>query len=90
MIIRMGKVPVIDSTGLRTLADVVHRSRHDGTLVILAELHEQPAAAMAKSVVMDDVGEENLAPSLPAALKLAREHLQAIDTLRSTAARPVS
>jgi sulfate permease, SulP family len=81
LIIRMGKVPVIDSTGLRTLADVVHRSRRDGTLVILCELHEQPAEALTRSTVMDDVGEENLAPTLVAALTLAREHLGAVQAL---------
>jgi SulP family sulfate permease len=43
LIIRMAGVPVIDATGLRTLADIVHRSRRDGTLVILCELSEQTA-----------------------------------------------
>ncbi len=64
LIIRMGLVPVIDSTGLRTLADVVRRSRNDRTLVILCELHQQPAEALTRSTAMDDIGEENLAPTL--------------------------
>lgn len=81
LIIRMGLVPVIDSTGLRTLADVVRRSRRDRTLVILCELHQQPAAALTRSAAMEDVGEENLAPTLEAALVLAREHLVAAKTL---------
>jgi MFS superfamily sulfate permease-like transporter len=42
IILRMGRVPAIDATGLRTLADIVHRFRRDGTLVILSELHPQP------------------------------------------------
>jgi SulP family sulfate permease len=84
LIIRMGLVPVIDSTGLRTLADVVRRSRRDRTLVILCELHQQPAAALTRSTVMDDVGEENLTPTLRAALTLAREHLAAAHTLTFT------
>lgn len=75
MILRMGRVPAIDATGLRTLADVVHRFRRDGTLVILAELHPQPRQALERSPVMDDVGEENIAESLPAAVETAREHL---------------
>ena len=80
LIIRMGLVPVIDSTGLRTLADVVRRSRRERTLVILCELHQQPAEALTRSTAMDDVGEENLAPTLEAALVLAREHLVAEKT----------
>lgn len=84
LVIRMGHVPVIDATGLRTLADIVHRSRRDGTLVILCELHEQPAQALRRSTVLDDVGEENLAPTLAVALALAREHL---DVLRATGVR---
>ena len=84
LIIRMGLVPVIDSTGLRTLADVVHRSRRERTLVILCELHRQPAAALTRSTVIEDVGEENLATTLSAALTLAREHQAAVRALRST------
>jgi SulP family sulfate permease len=81
LIIRMGYVPVIDATGLRTLSDIVHRSRRDGTLVILCELHEQPSAALRRSAVLDDVGEENLAPTLWVALELAREFLAAKESL---------
>ena len=75
MILRMGRVPAIDATGLRMLADVVHRFRRDGTLVILSELHAQPREALERSPVMDDVGEENLADSLTTAVALAREHI---------------
>jgi SulP family sulfate permease len=81
LIIRMGKVPVIDSTGLHTLSDIVHRSRRDGTLVILCELHEQPAQALGRSTVKDDVGPENMTATLSGALSLAREHLEAMAAL---------
>ena len=82
LIIRMGYVPVIDATGLRTLGDIVHRSRRDGTLVILCELHEQPSAALHRSTVLDDVGEENLAPTLRSALELASEYLEVRERLQ--------
>jgi MFS superfamily sulfate permease-like transporter len=42
MILRMGRVPAIDATGLRRLADLVHQLRPEGTLVILSELYAQP------------------------------------------------
>ncbi len=76
LILRMGRVPAIDATGLRTLAEIVHRLRHDGTLVIVSELFAQPRAALLRSTVLDDVGEENLAPTFEAALALAHEHLE--------------
>ena len=75
IILRMGRVPAIDATGLRTLADVVHRFRRDGTLVILSELHAQPRQALERSPVMDDVGQENIADSLTAAVAMAREQI---------------
>ncbi len=77
MVLRLGRVPVIDSTGLRTLADVVRRLRNDGTLVILCELHDQPRSALSRSPVMDDVGEENVSPTFDAALATARDHIEA-------------
>jgi sulfate permease, SulP family len=75
IILRMGRVPAIDATGLRTLADIVHRFRREGTLVILSELHAQPRQALERSPVMDDVGEENIADSQTAAVQLAREQI---------------
>ncbi len=75
IILRMGRVPAIDATGLRTLADIVHRFRRDGTRVILSELHAQPRQALERSPVMDDVGEENIADSQTTAVQLAREQI---------------
>ncbi len=82
IILRMGRVPAIDATGLRTLADIVHRFRREGTLVILTELHAQPRQALERSPVADDVGPENIAPSLAAGVELAREFVHSIDAIR--------
>jgi sulfate permease, SulP family len=84
IILRMGRVPAIDATGLRTLADIVHRFRHEGTLVILSELHAQPHQALTRSPVMDDVGEENITASLAAAVTRAREHIQGLEMVSRT------
>jgi SulP family sulfate permease len=75
IILRMGRVPAIDATGLRTLADIVHRFRRDGTLVILSELHPQPRQALERSAVLEDVGEENIANDQATAVQLARDHI---------------
>ena len=75
LIIRMRNVPTIDSTGLHALKDVVHRTRRDGTLVLLSDVHTQPLVALGRSAVLEEVGEENLFGNLDDALDRAREHL---------------
>jgi SulP family sulfate permease len=75
LIIRMRNVPAIDSTGLHALKDVVHRTRRDGTLVLLSDVHTQPLVALGRSAVLEEVGEDNLFGNLDDALDRAREHL---------------
>jgi sulfate permease, SulP family len=82
LILRMGLVPAIDATGLRTLGDIVSQFRRQGTLIILSELHPQPRQALLRSAVMDDIGEENLADSLTAAATMAREYVQETNMIR--------
>jgi SulP family sulfate permease len=73
LIIRMRHVPAIDSTGMRSLRDVVHRSRKDGTAVLLAEVHAQPLDALRNTPTMDAIGIDNIVPSLDLAFVRARE-----------------
>lgn len=75
LIIRMRNVPAMDSTGLHALKDVVSRSRRDGTLVLLSDVHAQPMAALSRSAVLDLIGERQLFGNLDDALNAAREHL---------------
>jgi SulP family sulfate permease len=75
LIIRLRNVPAIDSTGLHALKDVVHRTRHDGTLVLLSDVHTQPLVALGRSAVLDEIGEDNLFGNLDDALDRARDHL---------------
>ena len=87
LILRMRRVPVIDATGLHTLTDVVHRSRGDGTLVLLSEVQPQPLQALRRSVLIEEIGEEHLCPTLDAALARAREELEVQDVLGGTGSR---
>ena len=73
LILRMRRVPAIDATGLHALTDVVHRSRRDGTLVLLAEVQLQPLQALRRSVLIDEIGEEHICPTIDGALERARE-----------------
>ena len=60
------------TTGMRSLRDVVHRSRKDGTIVLVAEVHAQPLDALRGTPTMDEIGLDNICPSLDFAL--ARAH----------------
>jgi SulP family sulfate permease len=75
LIIRMRHVPAIDSTGMRSLRDVVHRSRGDGTTVLLTEMHSQPLEAIRGTPTMDEIGLDNVCPSLDFALARAQDFL---------------
>jgi SulP family sulfate permease len=76
LILRMRRVPAIDATGLHALTDVVRRSRRDGTLVLLSEVQSQPQQALARSVLIDEIGEEHLFATLEDALARAREEIE--------------
>ena len=73
LIIRMRDVLLLDSTGMHALKDVVHRSRKDGTAVLLSDVHMQPLVALTGSAVLEEIGPKNLFSSLDDALRRARE-----------------
>lgn len=75
LIIRLRNVPAIDSTGLRAFTELVHRSRNDGTLVILSDVHAQPMMALARSALLQEIGEEHVLGNIDDALNVARHHL---------------
>jgi sulfate permease, SulP family len=76
LIIRMRDVSTIDSTGMRALKDVVHRSRGEGTLVLLSDVHSQPLVAMTRSGLLDEIGENAAFGNLDDALDRARDNLR--------------
>ncbi len=72
LIIRLRNVPSIDSTAMHALKDVVHRTRKEGTVVLLSDVHTQPLVAIGRSALMDEIGEENLFGNIDDALNRAR------------------
>jgi SulP family sulfate permease len=88
LIIRMRNVPAIDSTGLRAFTELVHRSRKDGTLVILSDVHAQPMMALARSELLDEIGEDYLLGNIDDALNAARRHLGLAEEPRPEFATP--
>ena len=75
LIIRLRHVPAIDSTGLHALRELIHRSRREGMLVILSDVHAQPVVALERAGLYDELGEENIHGNIDDALNRAREHL---------------
>jgi SulP family sulfate permease len=53
----------------------VRRSRAEGTLVVLADVHSQPVVALERSGLYYDIGEANITGNIDDALNRAREHL---------------
>jgi sulfate permease, SulP family len=72
LIIRMRHVLALDSTGMHALRDVVHRSRRDGTVVFLSDVHMQPLVALTGSELLEELGDDNLFGNLDDALNKAR------------------
>ena len=75
LILGLRDVPLIDSTGLHALTQVVRRSRADHVRVILAGVHAQPMMAMARSKLLELVGEENMVGTIEDGLEVARASL---------------
>jgi SulP family sulfate permease len=75
LIIRMRNVPAIDSTAIHALRDLIRRTRRDGTLVLLSDVHSQPLIALGRSELLDEIGEDHLFGNIDEALAAARQHL---------------
>ncbi|MEK6768104.1 MAG: sulfate permease [Gemmatimonadota bacterium] len=88
LIIRMRNVPAMDSTGLHALKDVVRRSRAEGTLVLIADIHAQPLIALGRSHLLDEIGDESLFGNIDDALNRARTHLGLAEVERPDFATP--
>ena len=72
-IIRMRKVPFIDSTGVNNLKSLCERTRKRGVTVILSGVTEKVQATLEKFGVDKQIGEENIFPHIVPALKRAAE-----------------
>jgi SulP family sulfate permease len=88
LIVRMRHVPAIDSTGLHALREFIHRSRREGILVILSDVHAQPVVALERAGLYDELGEENIHGNIDDALNRAREFLGLAPVQRPVFATP--
>ena len=72
-IIRMRRVPFIDSTGVNNLRNLCERTRKRGVTVILSGVTEKVQATLEKFGVDKEIGAENIFPHIVPALKKAEE-----------------
>ncbi len=76
LIIRMRHVPIIDSTGIQVLKEVIGNSVKNRTKIILSELeNEQVEKALKESRLMFAVGKANILPTFEKALVRAEKIL---------------
>ena len=72
-IIRMRKVPFIDSTGINNLRNLCERTHKRGVTVILSGVTEKVHASLVKFGVDKEIGAENIFPHIVPALAKATE-----------------
>ena len=72
-VIRMRKVPFIDSTGIHNLAKFCEMSFKNKIVVVLSGVNPQVHSALHKAGFYDLVGEKNICPNINVALSRAEE-----------------
>ena len=72
-IIRMRKVPFIDSTGINNLRNLCERTRKRGVTVVLSGVTEKVHSSLVKFGVDKEIGPENIFPHIIPALAHAKE-----------------
>ena len=75
-IIRMRKVPFVDSTGMHNLENLVQMSRQQGIHVILSGVNPKVHEVLMRNDFGRIVGEENILPHINLALQRAQEVLE--------------
>lgn len=72
-VIRMRKVPFIDSTGIHNLSNFCEMSYKNKIMVVLSGVNTQVHSALEKAGFYDLVGEKNICPNINVALSRAEE-----------------
>jgi SulP family sulfate permease len=72
-IIRMRKVPFVDSTGAHNLANLVRASRREGITVLLSGVNDSVRETLRATGIEELVGAENVLSNIDLAVARARE-----------------
>ena len=74
-IIRMRKVPFIDSTGIHNLTNLCQMSQKEKITIVLSGVNEKVHKVLEKSGFYELLGEENICPNINVALERAEKLL---------------
>ena len=77
-IIRMRRVPFIDSTGIHNLTTLIEMNHKDGTHIILSGVNEKVHEQLQKSGFYDLMDSRHICPNIDTALERAKEFLKDI------------
>jgi SulP family sulfate permease len=69
LILRMGKVPFVDATGMLALEEMIGDFRRHGSAVLLVELRPNVRRKLDRGGVIQQLGAENVFDTLAEALK---------------------
>jgi len=69
VVIRLSRVPFMDATGMYTFTEIVERFRRRGIRVVLVEIQDRLSRALARAQVLELVGQGNVFPDLPSAIR---------------------
>lgn len=70
-ILRMRLVPLVDASGVHSLATLAERCKRQGIVLVISGLQPQPLAVARRMGLSERPGELHFAPDFPAALRLA-------------------
>ncbi|HEX6180854.1 MAG TPA: STAS domain-containing protein, partial [Chitinophagaceae bacterium] len=75
---RMGKVPIIDASGIRALEDVWKESKHRGTKLVLSEIANKEVTEQLRSArLLFKIGKANVSQTFEKAIERSREIISA-------------
>jgi sulfate permease, SulP family len=69
VVIRLGRVPFMDATGMHTLSEIIERFHRRGIRVLLVEIPDRLARALARAGVLELAGSDNVHADLAGALR---------------------
>ena len=75
-IIRMRRVPFIDSTGIHNLTNLCEMSHKDGIHIILSGVNPKVHEALKKSGFYNILGKENICNNIHDALAVAKQYIE--------------
>jgi SulP family sulfate permease len=75
-IVRMRKVPFIDSTGIHNLANLCSMSQKENITIVLSGVNEKVHKTLEKAGFYPMLGQENICPNIHVALERAKELLK--------------